>query len=129
MPIRPEMRAKYPPNWRVISKRIRELAGQKCQWCSAPNRKLIVRDRKDPAKWKLHYCNGVCMGEGCDAVHVVLTVAHLDHDPTNNADENLRALCQRCHLRYDAKEHARNAANTRRVRRDAATGQRRMFDG
>jgi hypothetical protein len=33
---------------------------------------------------------------------VVLTVAHLDHDPTNNDATNLRALCQRCHNRYDA---------------------------
>ena len=30
-------------------------------------------------------------------------------------DENLRALCQRCHLRYDAKHHAKNAARTRRT--------------
>jgi 5-methylcytosine-specific restriction endonuclease McrA len=41
-------------------------------------------------------------------------VAHLDHDPANCAPENLRALCQRCHLRYDRFEHGRNAAETRR---------------
>lgn len=36
-------------------------------------------------------------------VKVVLTLAHLDHDAsTGNHDEsNLKALCQRCHLRYD----------------------------
>jgi 5-methylcytosine-specific restriction endonuclease McrA len=34
---------------------------------------------------------------------VVLTVAHLDHQPENCADpENMKALCQRCHNRYDA---------------------------
>ncbi len=33
---------------------------------------------------------------------VVLTVAHLDHQPWNCADENLKAMCQRCHNRYDA---------------------------
>lgn len=32
---------------------------------------------------------------------VVLTVAHLNHDPTDCRDENLEALCQRCHNRYD----------------------------
>jgi hypothetical protein len=31
----------------------------------------------------------------------VLTVAHLDHTPENCADENLKALCQRCHNTYD----------------------------
>ena len=34
--------------------------------------------------------------------HVVLTAAHLDHQPENCADENLLAGCQRCHNRYDA---------------------------
>lgn len=36
---------------------------------------------------------------------VVLTIAHLDHDVTNNAPGNLRAWCQRCHLTYDASHH------------------------
>ena len=48
---------------------------------------------------------------------VALTVAHLDHDPSNNAESNLRALCQRCHLRYDTAHHQRNAAQTRRAKK------------
>jgi hypothetical protein len=44
-------------------------------------------------------------------------VAHLDHNPQNCADENLKALCQRCHLTYDAKHHALNAATTRHKRK------------
>jgi hypothetical protein len=47
----------------------------------------------------------------------VLTVAHLDHVPEHNDEANLRHLCQACHLTYDAREHARNAAATRRRRR------------
>ncbi len=37
---------------------------------------------------------------------VVLTIAHLDHDETNHqvSMDRLAALCQLCHLRYDAKE-------------------------
>jgi len=35
-------------------------------------------------------------------VKVVLTDAHLDHTPENCARDNLAALCQRCHNRYDA---------------------------
>ena len=55
---------------------------------------------------------GVSEGAGCDARHgeahpttgsrVVLTVAHLDHQPENCAAANLLALCQRCHNAYDA---------------------------
>jgi hypothetical protein len=45
---------------------------------------------------------------------VVLTIAHMDHDETHADPERCRALCQRCHLRWDSKHHARNAAITRR---------------
>ena len=44
---------------------------------------------------------------------VVLTIAHLDHNPRNSRRDNLRAMCQRCHLTYDAGYHAFNAARTR----------------
>ena len=38
---------------------------------------------------------------------VFLTTAHLDNDPANNADDNLAALCQKCHNRYHpGKRHA-----------------------
>jgi len=37
----------------------------------------------------------------------VLTVAHLDHDISNNELSNLRALCQRCHLDYDREDNTR----------------------
>jgi 5-methylcytosine-specific restriction endonuclease McrA len=33
---------------------------------------------------------------------VVLAAAHLDHDPSHNTLRNLKALCQRCHLRHDS---------------------------
>lgn len=44
-------------------------------------------------------------------VKVVLTIAHLDHDETNQevTDERLMAMCQLCHLRYDAKEKYRRS--------------------
>lgn len=44
-------------------------------------------------------------------VTVVLTVAHLDHDETNHdvSDDRLKAMCQYCHLNYDAVEKYRRA--------------------
>lgn len=46
-------------------------------------------------------------------VKVILTIAHLDHDETNHdvKDERLKAACQICHLRYDAKEKYRRSLN------------------
>lgn len=61
----------YPPDWPKISQRIKALAA----WCC----------------------------EGCHVKHgpspFMLTVHHIDYNPQNNADDNLIALCQRCHLK------------------------------
>lgn len=53
--------------------------------------------------------------DGDSVARIVLTIAHLDHTPENCGDENLRAWCQRCHLRYDAEHHKQTAASTRRA--------------
>jgi len=94
----------YPSNWPAISRRIRERADWRCEFCGARN-------------GQPHPETGS---------RVVLTVAHLDHNPQNCADDNLRALCQRCHLRYDARLHAQHAAQTRRAKRIAG-GQLELF--
>jgi hypothetical protein len=95
MPIRPSQRALYPPDWKAISARIREREGNRCKWCGAENYQPHPRTGK----------------------RVVLTVAHLNHDERDCVDTNLAALCQGCHLRYDAKEHAKHAAETWRSRK------------
>lgn len=115
MPIRPENRGRYPADWRAISRRIRERDGNACKWCHVPNGALVTRDAN--GDWYAHSCDGVCMGEDCGSVRIVLTVAHLDHTPENCADDNLAALCQRCHNRYDAAHRRRNAAATRAAKR------------
>jgi hypothetical protein len=90
MPIRDENRSLYPKDWAAISLSIRrDRAGWRCEMMDA---------------------NGE-IGR-CSAMHgephpitgskVVLTVMHLDHDPTNNDPRNLLAACQRCHNAYDA---------------------------
>lgn len=97
----PMDRSKYPDDWEEISHRIRfERAGGKCEQCGA----------EDGAP---HPITGSI---------VVLTTAHLDHDTDNNDDENLRAMCQYCHLNYDAALHAASRAETRR-RRQREAGQ------
>ena len=56
-------------------------------------------------------------GKDADGRHwfvIVLTVAHLDHDPRNCDLSNLKALCQYCHLHYDADHHQQSAYDTRR---------------
>jgi len=101
MPIRAENRHLYPADWAAISRRIR--------WDRARS-----------------VCEGIPGAPACYAVNglphpktgakVVLTVAHLNHDPSDCRDENLRALCQPCHNAYDA---ATRRAGTKRRRRAA----------
>ncbi len=48
---------------------------------------------------------------------IILTIAHLDHDEENHdvKDDRLKALCQRCHLRYDVEEKKRRAKKKKAV--------------
>lgn len=106
----PFHRSRYPADWEEISRRIRfERAAGRCECegecglhCTHPGPRRCTERHGEQARW----ANG----------RVVLTVAHLDHDTTNNEPSNLKAMCQRCHLRYDVTHHKRNAAATRRRR-------------
>jgi 5-methylcytosine-specific restriction endonuclease McrA len=79
MPIKDK--SKYPANWKDISLQVRFEAGNQCELCDCRNGEP---NPKTGSK-------------------VVLTVHHLDFNPSNNKRYNLIALCQRCHLRLDAK--------------------------
>ncbi|WP_187276046.1 hypothetical protein [Methylobacterium sp. WL116] len=51
--------------------------------------------------------------------------AHWDHDTGNNADSNLTAFCQRCHINHDWPEHHHRRCRTlfrRRAMRDLFRG-------
>lgn len=103
MPIAPENRARYPSDWKTISARVRfERAGGRCECegeCGVDHagRCLAEHGKQNPMTGSL----------------VVLTTAHLDHTPENCEDGNLKAMCQRCHLRLDRDHHAKNARATR----------------
>lgn len=95
MPIRPENRARYPAEWPLISLWVRVSAGWTCEWCPARQGEPhpITRSR------------------------VVLTVAHIhDAAPENVDPRNLAALCQRCHLNHDRRQHLAVQAANRRQR-------------
>ena len=136
MPIRAELRHLYRgKEYKARRARIQFREGNRCKFCRVPNGKEVVRYRHIPG-----VCYGLQDGVGYKAAvgitgarirgsempepgrvsRVVLTLAHLDHDPTNNADENLAFLCQACHLRHDQGQHKVNARETRLTRKDAA---------
>ncbi|WP_280304906.1 hypothetical protein [Nocardia neocaledoniensis] len=114
MPIRPENRRRYPPDWRRISDRIRfGRARSRCECrgeCGRPSTHLGRDGRCRNRHGYLSHDTGST---------VVLTTAHLDHTPENCDPENLRAMCQGCHLHYDRAHHAETRAATRRAQLEA----------
>lgn len=68
--------SEYPDNWKEIAKRIKDAAGWKCERCGHPH------------EVETYY---------------ILTVHHLDGNKANCEDWNLAALCQRCHLKIQAR--------------------------
>lgn len=123
MPINPELKHLYPADWAEISHRIRfQRAGGKCERCGVPHGHF--RDEfeavHDPKTWASLQAQGFIWR----ATRIILTTAHLDHDPTNNDEQNLAALCQRCHLRHDLAHHLMS----RRLNREKANNQQRLFE-
>lgn len=95
--------AKYPPNWHTeIRPRILERDGHRCKFCGVANGKRGHRD----GFGDFRECNPCPSPAHGNQLRIVLTIAHLeDRDPMSCADDNLAALCQRCHLRHDMEQH------------------------
>lgn len=107
---------RYPPNWADISHRIRfERAGGRCEGGSFYPDCRAVHGEPHPETGSI----------------VVLTTAHMGaplpdgspgdkHNKLDVRDENLRALCQRCHLAEDVDEHIQNRIRNQLAAQEAA---------
>ena len=89
---------RYPKDWKQIRERILKRSGERCEClgeCGLHHDRRCIEINRGIA----NYANG----------KIVLTIAHLDHDEENHnvKDSRLKALCQRCHLRYDVDEKKR----------------------
>jgi hypothetical protein len=134
MPIKPENRARYPREWAAISRAAKERAGWTCQHkgCTARQYSIGIWHRPDGGahQWAEQYeppatyaeARAVAADVWWEVQHlggdkltiIVLTVAHLNHQPEDCRPENLAAMCQRHHLAYDAAHHAQTAYRTRK---------------
>ena len=94
MPIRPENKTRYPKDWRLRSRFVREYRARgRCEFCGAEN-------------GKPHPITGS---------KVILTTAHIhDHRPEAAGLLNLAALCQRCHNRHDGSHRAETRKHSRK---------------
>lgn len=111
---------RYPANWKSeIRPGILDRAGNRCEQCGLLNYSIVIAKTRIAAVEGCSYAWAKenlgfyhCVEDG-PAIIIVLTIAHLNHDTSNNSKENLQALCQRCHLSHDAYFHAANARKKR----------------
>lgn len=113
----------YPKNWKSeIRPSILKRANNCCEFCGVKNHDLGFRgidgnfynDNFIHQQLDLY---GIDMfdehiSEKAKHFKIVLTVAHLDHNLSNNDYSNLKALCQKCHLNYDKEHHSKNRRKT-----------------
>ena len=108
MPFRAD---RYPDNWKTeIRPRILAREENCCKFCSIADR---LEGWRFPSGrfYTADQIAGDQLSEQDEAalekvlqkppMRIILTVAHLDHGLSNHQDENLAALCQRCHLNFD----------------------------
>lgn len=128
MPIKPENKDLYPSNWPEISRRIRVVrANNHCEACGLKNYMIIKRlplgQYRTPGaqEWDMIYSrirnqhsNMTESLKHFGFTKVILTTAHLNHNPENCSDNNLMALCQRCHNIYDRAHRNETMRTTRK---------------
>lgn len=128
MPIKPENRDRYPDDWLDIRARILEratrLENDGDGW--GPYSRITCECRGECGCHELKCTSEQYKPHPVTGSKVILTIAHLDHVPEHCEPENLRAMCQRCHLAYDADLHAQTRAVTRRAELEDA-GQMSLF--
>ena len=112
----------YPKNWPAISREIRERAknADGIPQCECTGECGLHRTTGGPRRCAELHGQPARWARG----RVILTTAHLCHHPRCARRRHLKAMCQRCHLRYDRRLHQRH----RRERREREAGQRRLFE-
>ena len=128
MPIHPDLRYLYPPNWRELANQIKfERAVDRCEWCGREHgvTVLVIGEGGwlDPETGEEYDERGRLLGWRRPSdwparrfVTTILSCAHLDQNPANNDPANLASLCPRCHLRHDRQQHVQSAYRNRRKR-------------
>jgi 5-methylcytosine-specific restriction endonuclease McrA len=105
MPIKKENLKLYPSNWKDISYDIRfNRSNGKCEVCGAINYSYVNSITRE-----------LCLQDEDNAIMIVLTVAHLDHNPSNCDYSNLMAMCQKCHNNYDKSHRKQTRQDSKNV--------------
>lgn len=113
--------SEYHPKWSLIRRLILKRAAKpllafskgnyvewaKCEQCGIPNYSYVSKDTRE-----------IKLPDEDNVTRIVLTIAHMDHDKNNNRFDNLKALCQKCHLAHDLPQHINNRKYGRKWKKD-----------
>lgn len=125
--------SRYPKNWKSqIVPFVLNRANNCCEQCGLRNGQIVYGIKlwvKIDGRYKytsLWFSSEFdakreCRNGDVRRIKVVLTISHTDHDETN-ADvtmDRLKALCQACHLRYDAKEKYQRQFKHAKIQKDS----------
>lgn len=131
----------YPKDWDKISDRIRSKSNWKCEICGKPCRPKNV-SFKDTEIWLsdnhpdwLSELYDVEYDDELGEVFIpkpsrfTLSVVHLNHNPADCREFNLKAVCAvctSCHLKYNSVHRANSRAKNRTEKLEV-NGQLRLF--
>lgn len=103
----------YPRNWKAIREEILNRAGNMCECAGEcgvahiPQPVLFFYSRlSGVVNWSRCYEYHKARPRSFKGLRVILTIAHLNHNTKDSRRKNLKAMCQACHLRYDAQMKA-----------------------
>lgn len=114
-----ENKKRYAWDWVLISARIKfERAKLRCEKCNLKDGEIIIRHKNGSIEhvskeriaesdhWSKLNKKSILQGyKRAGFTRIVISVAHLDHNESNNTDSNLLAMCQRCHNHHDRQDN------------------------
>ena len=105
----PIIRDRYPANWNNLALQIKHEAKWCCQQCQRPCRQPsepLANFLSRVQQWRRQITPRPAKFEAAPRRYL-LTVAHLDQQPSNQARSNLKALCTVCYLQFDSRFRAK----------------------
>lgn len=96
----------YDENWKdVIRPEALKRAQYKCQNCGVSQRSQFYREKGQRVIIEDSFILSWAITNKKKISTVHLAISHTDHNTSNNNPDNLKALCQECHLRHDKEFH------------------------